>query len=326
MALRLSYVALVMSAATPLAAAAQDSATVQAQNAWFYNAAGGSRIARMQRGARLAVGRRQGDWQEVVAEGWIFRPSVSRTSVGGFDLEVTQSPNENLRIRPNQRILARLERGFLLNEIERSRNWVHVRRVGWMRRSILDLPDGSAPASTTPAVEPESAALSLSRAGRAVALLSTPSGDTTASIDSGRVVKVLERSQGWVRVQLDGWLRESELEDPGVLTAVTPAELREDPELYVGKIVRWRLQYIGVRTADELRPDIPLGQRYLLARGPLPASEYVYVIIPEDRVAEVEALHPLTVVTIDGRIVTPQTRYLGNTVLDLLRIESKAAP
>ena len=63
-----------------------------------------------------------------------------------------------------------------------------------------------------------------------------------------------------VRVQLEGWVRESDLA-PGAdasLGRVTAAEVRADPPRYIGRTVEWRLELIAVQTADELRIPAPI--------------------------------------------------------------------
>lgn len=322
MALRLFLLwAILAGPATP--GLAQDSVTVRTQDSWFYNQPDGARIARMERGTRMVLGATRGDWQEVTLEGWIFRPSVAPTAAPGYDLEVTQAPNENLRVRPNQRILSRLERGFLLDQISTTRNWVQVRRVGWMRRSALDLPATGAPQV---AIQGGPTAASLSSTVRVTPLRVGPNGDTTATVNAGRPVRIVEREGAWVRVVVDGWIPAEDVAEPDVFVNVTLDALGEDPELYIGKTLRWTVQVIGVRTADELRPDIPLGRRYMLARGPLPAGSYVYVTVPDEHLEMVEGLQPLTTVDIDARVVAAHSRYLGNPVLELVRIEVRATP
>src|SRR5438094_62739 len=170
----------------PLSLAAQARYRVTTDGAWFYQEPGGKRLARLARGAVLAGGEGQGDWQVVMLEGWIFTTSVGPTPRAGYDLTVTRAPEENLR---------------------------------------------SAPAAP---------------------------------------LRVLGRSGDWTRVELEGWVRSADLEiaPPGVLVGITAAELRTDPQRYAGQVLRWTLQFISTQKADELRPEIPNGATYFLARGP----------------------------------------------------------
>jgi hypothetical protein len=107
-----------------------------------------------------------------------------------------------------------------------------------------------------------------------------------------------------------------------VLVGVSAAELRADPPRYAGQLLRWTLQFISVQKADELRPDIPTGATYFLARGPLPERGFVYVIVPESKRPALEALTPLATVQVTARVRTGRSRFLGNPVLDLTSFEA----
>jgi hypothetical protein len=145
-------------------------------------------------------------------------------------------------------------------------------------------------------------------------------GEESATLVEGTPVKILARSGEWVRVQLEGWVRESDLRPAaaGVLEGVTGAEVRASPAEYEGKLLQWTVQFLAIQEADELRSEIPLGQRYMLARGPLPEAGFVYVILPPDRIAEVERLAPIAQVVIIGRLRVARSRYLGNPVVELV--------
>jgi hypothetical protein len=136
-------------------------------------------------------------------------------------------------------------------------------------------------------------------------------------------LKVLGRTGEWTRVQLEGWVKTADLKTapPGVLVGVSAAELRADPARFRGQTLRWTLQVIAVRTADDLRPDIPDGARYLLARGPTPERGFVYVVVPEAKRAAVEALAPLATVHVTARVRTGRSRFIGNPVVDLVTLE-----
>jgi hypothetical protein len=125
-------------------------------------------------------------------------------------------------------------------------------------------------------------------------------------------------------VELEGWVKSADLEiaPPGVLVGITAAELRTDPQRYAGQVLRWTLQYISTQKADELRPEIPNGSTYLLARGPLPERGFVYVVVPESKRAQLETLTPLATVQLTARVRTGRTRFLGNPVLDMISLET----
>jgi hypothetical protein len=135
---------------------------------------------------------------------------------------------------------------------------------------------------------------------------------------------VLGRTGEWARVQVEGWVRQADLEaaDGGALAGVTAEEVRAAPDRYVGQTLDWRLQVISVQTADELRAELPPGQPYLLTRGPLPEPGFVYVAIPPDRVAAFRALAPLQEVVLRVKIRAARTRYLATPVAELASVVS----
>jgi hypothetical protein len=124
-------------------------------------------------------------------------------------------------------------------------------------------------------------------------------------------------------VQVEGWVKNADLEiaPPGVLLGVSAAELRADPARYQGKVMQWVVQYVATQVADDLRPDIPEGTTYLLARGPVPERGFVYVTVPEIRQAQIETLTPLVDLRITARVRAARSRFLGNPVVDLITLE-----
>lgn len=332
-------VALLTSGAPPLAAQAR--ARVTTDGSWFYQEAAGKRLARLARGAIVSTGTTQGDWMRVTLEGWIFGNSVGPTPRAGFDLTVTHAPEENLRSAPAGALVARLAEGFLLNRLDDQTPWIHVKRDGWMQRDALETvgevassrtsaaptsdsgstPRATPPDTTPPATPPADPARA--QPARQTTLYRAPEGPTAGSVTAETPVRVLGRTGEWTRVQIEGWVKTAELQTapPGVLIGVSAAELRADPQRYEGQVLRWSLQFIAVQTADDLRPDIPAGATYLLARGPLPERGFVYVIVPAAQRATVETLSPLTIVQVTARVRAGRSRFLGNPVVDLLSLE-----
>jgi len=151
-------------------------------------------------------------------------------------------------------------------------------------------------------------------------LLTTPDGDERAVLGSETPVRVLARSGDWVRVQTEGWIRETDLRPAaeGVLEGVTGAEVRASPSEFEGRLLQWTVQFLAIQEADELRVEIPNGQPYMLARGPLPEAGFVYVVIPQARLEEVERLAPLAQLVIIGRVHAARSRYLGNPIVELV--------
>ena len=139
-------------------------------------------------------------------------------------------------------------------------------------------------------------------------------------LHSGVPAKILGRSGEWVRVGVEGWIRDSELEEAsgGILTGITAAEVRAEPARYVGKAVEWRVQLIAVQTADELRTEMPRGQKYLLARGPLPEPGFVYIMVSDNQAAEFRTLPALQELTLRVTIKAPRTKFLTTPVVELV--------
>ncbi|HJS47077.1 MAG TPA: hypothetical protein VJ773_03720, partial [Gemmatimonadales bacterium] len=106
----------------------------------------------------------------------------------------------------------------------------------------------------------------------------------------------------------------------GPLRGVSAAEARADPARYVGQLLEWRLQLVAVQVADALRPELPEGREYLLARGPLPEGGYVYVILPPAQVARFQGMPPLTEFTARAILRAVRTRWLPNPVVELVEV------
>src|SRR5216110_288437 len=120
--------------------AAQARYRISTDGAWFFQEAGGKRLARLARGAQVAGGDARGDWLAVTLEGWIFATSVGPTPRAGFDLAVTRTPEENLRSAPAGALVGKLPQGFLLTRVAEgtSGNWVHVLRAGWVEKAAVE--------------------------------------------------------------------------------------------------------------------------------------------------------------------------------------------
>jgi hypothetical protein len=281
----------------------------------LYKDPGSGALGTLVAGAPVTVGDTRGSSVEVTVEGWIFSRSVGPFDRDGFDLSVTGHPSENLRSAPNGTVLARLVTGTGLVKVESKGAWVRVRRTAWIDARAV--PAQAAASPDTPAGGSDRAELN-----RRAPLVVTPGGGEIGAVDSGAGLKVLARSGGWTRVQLEGWVPDSAvtIASSGVLVGVSQAEVRADPARYVGATVEWRVQFVAVQKADELRPEIPMGTPYLLTRGPLPEPGFVYVMIRPDQAAQFEALPPLRELTIRGIIRSASTKYLPTPVLELVSV------
>jgi hypothetical protein len=288
-----------------------------------------TRLATVNAGSELVALGVDGRWVNVVLEGWVWARSVDETTRDGFALIVTPDAGENLRSGPNGRIIARVSGGTLFEEVAREPGWVRVRRSGWMFGPSLEALDGGAgePDDPAPIAAPALPAVEGSVLDHAVTagpteLRAVPDGDVAGTLVPDRPVRIVTRSGEWVRIQTDGWVREADLAPsaPGVLVGVSGAEVRARPSEFEGKVVQWTVQFIAVQDADEIRRDIPTGSRYLLARGPLPETGFVYVVLTDEQANALEREDPLTELIIVGQIRKARSHYLGNPVLNLVEV------
>ncbi len=289
----------------------------------------GTPLVSLPAGAAVEAGKADGDWREVTVEGWIYRPSTSPTKREGFDLVVTSEKGENLRRAPNGPIVGRAREGTLLERVGEKGKWFRVRRDGWVPRKAVPIPPAQGraqqaraqPASAPPtaAAQPPSFIEGVETI-REAGLSRMPDSAPTSTLPTGTPARVMGRSGEWVRVQVEGWIRESDLTpaEAGVLAGITAAEVRAAPDRFVGQTLDWRLQVIAVQLADELRPEMRSGQPYLLTRGPLPEPGFVYVTIPPERLAEFRALPPLHEMVMRVNLKAARTRYLATPVADLV--------
>ena len=293
----------------------------------------GTPLVSLPAGTEVETKSSRGDWHEVVVEGWIFTSSTAPTRRDGFDLVVSQSEGENIRESPNGEVVGRVRSGALLRKLETRGGWTRVSRTGWVPREAVN---SAAPADTPAVSRADSAAVQqpaipapVSRAAsdadraaiaRETAIYAAPQGGPYGTLQTGAPARVLGRSGEWVRVAVEGWVRDIDLQaaSGGALTGVTAAEVRAEPARYVGRTVDWRLQLIAVQTADELRTEMPRGQRYLLTRGPLPEPGFVYVTVSEAQAAEFRSLPALQELMLRVNIKAARTKFLTTPVVEFV--------
>jgi hypothetical protein len=290
-------------------------------------------LARVSEGSELRGGETREGWVSVTLDGWIWQRSVRASRAGGFALAVSASDGENLRAEPNGRVVARLGVGTLLEEVSRRDGWIRVRRSAWMWGGSLTAVEGAAgggrdSATTAPRTAdsvPAGPGLDQQTLSAGTRLLTAPGGDTLGVLAGRGTARVVARSDGWARVLVEAWVRDADLAPAGdsVLLGITGAEVRGGGRTFEGRTLRWTLQFIAVQTADELRRDMPPGQRYALMRGPLPESGFVYVLLTPEQARALAQLEPLERLTVLGRVRTARSLYLGNPILDLLAVASE---
>jgi hypothetical protein len=328
-------------AASPLYAQARTTLTDATE---LRRGIGGIVLGTLPDGARVTTGQTRGAWTEVTLSGWIIATSVGPTARDGFDLIVTAADGENMRDTPNGAVLARFRKGTLLRKLGTRSGWVRIKRTGWVPRRLVAaapvetgaLAPRQNPAPAKPAAPKPSPRAAAARpapappgpaggdevrveAAKAATLAATPEGGQLATLEPGASGRVVGRAGDWVRVQLEGWVRETDLKPAadGAQVGVTAAEVRADPQRYVGQTLDWRVQFIAIQTADELRSELPPGRPFLLTRGPLPEPGFVYVIVPRDQLAQFQALAPLQELTLRVVVRAPRTKYLATPVVEL---------
>ena len=320
----------------PHVAAQQVYRVLRAENFRRQPAPSAAMLAAVVDGVQMNGDMTRDGWVRVTLEGWVWARSLQPTTREGHDVIVSVRGGENLRAAPNGRVVARLANGALLDELQREPGWVRVRRIGWMwgrsLQRITAARAGAAVGSVAPASGAgtdggDSAGTLLDRAltaGR-VPLRRVPDGQPTATLAEEAPVRILARSGEWVRVQTEGWVRESELRPAaaGVLVGVSGAEVRSRPSEFEGTLLKWTVQYIAMQDPDELRREIPAGQRYLLARGPLPEAGFIYITLTDAQIGDVERLPALAEIEIVGRVRAGRSQYVGNPVLELIEMAAR---
>ena len=331
----------VLCLAAPPPVAAQGRYRVTNDGESFYLEPSGRRLARLARGAIVGGGVTRGDWMQVTIEGWIFATSVGPSPRPEFDLVVTKAPDENLRSSAGGALVAKLAEGFGLKKVGQDDRWVHVTRDGWVQTTALAiLPDVIATRTVTasdtvsseggltpgrrPGVDSTPTVPARQQPARPTTLYRAPDGPEAGTVTAETPLRVLGRTGEWARVQIEAWVKATDVQaaPPGVQVGVSAAELRAEPQRYFGQVLRWTLQYIAVQKADDLRPDIPAGATYVLARGPLPERGFVYVIVPDGKLASIQALAPLATIQVTARVRQGRSRFLGNPVVELISLEA----
>lgn len=299
------------------------------QSAAFRKEPGGTVLGTLNAGTPVTVSKAQGDWTSVTIDGWVYTPSTGASTRDGFEVAITAPNGENLRVGPDGTILGRLANGALLDKVGTQGRWTHVRRSGWVSGKALS---GAAAPTRSPgkaAAAPRDSTNAAADSApdrvattRATPLTLEPDGAALATLAPGTTGQVIGRSGEWVQVQLQGWVREADLSEPAsaAIPGVTVAQVRANPGKYVGQLLEWKVQFISIQTADELRPEIPGGAKYLLTRGPLPEPGFVYVIVTAQQLPTFQAATPLQEFTVRGRLRAAQTRYLPTPVLELVQV------
>jgi hypothetical protein len=276
-----------------------------------------------------------GSWAEVTLDGWVPSGSLAETTREGFSRVVGRVGGEDLHGSPAGDVTARLLQGFLLDWVEEEGEWSRVRRRGWVWRPSLtelglaDTPvGGGGGAEETDSIPRRPAVVAAGQrvvvGGEPVDLRATPGGsDTIAVVSPGSGLAVVERGNQWTRVQVEGWVRSSDLatsNPDSILVGVSAAAVRAAPENYVGRTVRWSIQFISLEQAEPERTEFYEGEPFILARAPDPEDGFVYVAVPPELLADVQQINALQEIDILAQIRTGRSALMGVPVLDLMAL------
>jgi hypothetical protein len=104
------------------------------------------------------------------------------------------------------------------------------------------------------------------------------------------------------------------------LRQLSAADIRSDPGAARGKLVRWEVEAVALRSADPLRTGLQSGEQYLLALGPGAEKALVYIAVPEALLPNVRSLPPLAPVIVTARVRDGRSEPAGVPILDLQSI------
>jgi hypothetical protein len=313
----------------------------------------GRLVATMRAGAALKPGNTKGSWTAVTIEGFLHK-SVVNAKKGILTIHASSGAALRASADPSGAIIAVIEDDVAIDNIVSTKgDWIRVRDGGWVQtRDIKTMvakapplvggapqrapstqgapqrvttipPRAAAPPASAPASRPDApAAAGDFAASHPIVLRAAPDGAPAGTADSAARVRIVARDHGWARVELEGWVRESELipVDSSSVSAVSAADLRSDPDHYKGSTVRWVVQAIAVQQADPLRKGLAPDEPYLLARGPGSESSLLYLALPSALVASARSLQPLSNIMVLARVRAGRSEPSGVPILDVLRI------
>lgn len=311
---------------------AQNRVRLQAETP-FHADPGGTALGTLRPGVPVTPGRTSGSWREATFEAWIWSTSTGPAARPGYSLQVTAPAGENLRAGRDGDLMGRAVKGTQFNQVGRDGGWLRVRRTAWVPASAFPTETVRAAPTERPSVPaaapgpvtapvpapPVTSADTLQRVvvRKGAALATGPGGGALGTAPADLPGKVTARSGNWIRVETSAWVRTEDVTPAPDSGGVTLEQLRAEGDRLAGQPVRWRLQYLSVQTADELRPELPPGQPYVLARGPLPEAGFVYVAVSRDQAERFRGMNPLEEFQANGVVRAARTRYLAIPVIEL---------
>lgn len=259
-------------------------------------------------GAGMTIVRRQDTWARVRREAWVPSSAISVQAASRPAPQNQPTTTANRPSTPPQTGTAQPA-----NPPAASRPTGSPAQVGTASGAV------ATPGAAESTVAVAGGAL---RTDREVPIRLGPNGQVLAMLDSGVVVTPQVRERGWVKVRVEGWVPESYTvpADTSFGATLTAADLRADPEGHRGKLVRWRVQIVGMQTADPLRRDMRENEPFLLAIGPSGEEATLYVTVPQGLVNEARSIPPLTFVVLTARVRTGRSNPTGAPILELVSI------
>ena len=286
----------------------------------------GRLLGHLNRGAPLERLGGRGGWTRVGVHGWMWRPSLARS---GDKYRVTPR-RENVRARPNGKILGSLVRGVEVRRVGTQGRWFEIEMIGWLLSSAVREVAVAEPAGAEGATGGESAPPTgtatpgirrgtIGRLSESVGMRREPGGPEIATLPKGLNLAALETRGDWTRVRVEGWVPTGVVE-AGSDADPTPAAVALDPEQFTGRRVAWTLEHIALQTADEWRTDFELGELYDLARSPSGDRQYVYIVVPPMLKDDFEQLAPFQTIRVEGTVRTGRSALTGTPIVVAERI------
>ena len=307
-------------------------------------------LATIAPGTAITPGATWGQYVRVTVRGYIATSLLGGArdsfpvSVGASDTRLRAAPSAS------STVVASVKQGMAFHLVKRTGSWTQVERTGWMLHSALAPPAATASgtrssaqpaapkpvpgttmrADSTPA--PAVGAAPVTTPANADALTplkstglsSAPGLPPIAALQRGVVLMPTARDRGWVRVQLEGWVREDDVSTAdSTVDRLSAADLRANPDQYVGRTVRWTVTSLAFQTADPLRQDMKPNEPYLLARGPGAENALLYLTLPPELVDQAKALAPMAVLVVTARVRTGKSDPAGVPILDVMAMTTR---
>lgn len=274
--------------------------------------AGSQSNASLRQGMGLILVERRGDWVLVSRAGWIaqsaVRPDSVRARVSPQSSQSTD-PTPGKGAAPTRRPAPTEGRGVPSPASRGTTGGPPVASAG------------NQPASSSMPMA-DSSDLVTPKGGD---LRDAPHGRTFATLGDSARVRALFRDRGWVRVRIEGWMRDADVTeaDTALRASLLPADLRADPVSTRGKLVRWDVQKLAIQNADPLQRDLAQDEPYMLARGPGADHPLLYLSLPPSLLASARKLAPLGFFTVIARVRNGRSSPGGVPILDVLSLTTK---